>query len=87
MHLRMVFQHKASVEQQSMGAPPRSILVVSLVLLPSIYIEGTRPREAAKGNCFQNPSLFLEGLESVLFMFVIILICCLLCQFYCCRGC
>ena len=92
MRLRMVFQHKASVEQQSMGTPLRSILVVSLALLPSIYIEETRPREAAKGTCFQNPSLFLEGLESVLFIvyllsFCFVVICCLLCLFYCCRGC
>ena len=70
MRLHMVFQHKASVEQQSMAGPPRSILVVSLALLPSIYIEETRPWEAAKGNYFQNPRLFLEGLVSLLECFI-----------------
>ena len=61
MRLRMVFQHKASVEQESLGVPPRSILVVSLALLPSIYIQGTRSREAAKRLFFSESEPILGG--------------------------
>ena len=56
-------------------APPRSILVVSLALLPSIYIQETRPREAAKRFFFFRIQAYSWRVwwvyQGVLFIFVI----------------